>query len=120
MNFSFQATDRALAAGMLIERDGETLITEAGQFALAGLMANDDDAENKEHCATMIHRVMQQARAGGLEDQMAHVILWAFSEGINPFDDCKEGAQLANLCRYVTHIIGPGRMKAVMDGQKSH
>ena len=118
----FSPTPEAIAAGLMIEKNGETFVTGAGLFAFAAMTAHDLDAEpgSRKHCLKGFRRALNVARAGGLLEQTERVIAWAFSDGINPCDGSEEGSALANLCCVVAQVAGPGRMGQLISGSPMH
>ena len=119
----FSPTPEAIAAGLMIENSDETFVTDAGLFAFAAMTAHDLDAEpgSRKHCLKGFRRALNVARAGGLlNGQRERVIVWAFSEGINPCDGSEEGSALAILCRLVAHAVGHGRMEQLISGNHMH
>ena len=66
-----------IAAGLMIQKNGETLVTDAGLFAFAAMIAHDLDAEpgSRKHCLKGFHRALNVARAGGLLEQMFSAVL---------------------------------------------
>lgn len=115
----------AVVAGLLHPqtRNGEPCLTDAGLFALAGMLAHDTDQgdeDSRRHCLSGVVRALGAARAGGMEEKWERVILWAFAEHINPVDGSAEGNALAALCRLVSDTVGAGRMSVLIEGRKAH
>jgi len=115
----------AVAAGLMSPqmRNGEPCLTDAGLFALAGMMAfstDPDDDDSRQHCLSGVFRALGAARNGGMEEKWERVILWAFSEHVDPADGSTEGNALAALCRLVSDTVGAGRMSVLIEGRKTH
>ena len=113
-------TPSVLASGLMIERDGEIKVTDAGLFAMAGMMAHDPDNESRMHCLRGFMRVLTVARTGGMDPQMETVILLAFAKEVVPGDGSQEGTALASLCRLISTLVGVGRMGHLIEGTKAH
>lgn len=111
---------KAVERGLMIEVAGEVRITDAGLFAIAGAMAHDPDAENREHCLAGVKSVMDAAVAGGFPQEVIAAVLWAFSEGIDPCDDSDDSRALATMCRKVSSCTGPGRMGVLLERLAMH
>jgi hypothetical protein len=119
----YAPTQGAVVAGLMYPylSNGEPCLTDAGLFALAGMMAySGEDDEPRQHCLTVFVRVMNAARASGLDALAEKVVTSAFSAQINPADGSESGNALAELCRYVSEIVGPGRMLDLIEGRKAH
>jgi len=106
--------------GLMLEIDGEVRITDAGLLAIAGMMANDPDAENREYCLAGLQRAIDAAVAGGFPQDVSGAVMWAFSEGVNPCDESEDGLMLATMCREVARCTGPGRIGMLIEGAKLH
>ena len=117
---SIRLTPAVKASGLMIEKDGEIKVTDAGLFAMAGMMAYDPDNEARMHCMSGFLHALRVARAGGLDEQAETVILWAFTENLVPGDGSPEGTALASLCRLISTLVGVGRMGQLMEGKKGH
>ena len=115
---NLRVTPTAVTAGLLTEKDGEPHLTDAGLFAMVGMMAHDDEADSQVHCQDAFHRILTIARAGGLDTQEARVIQWAFTEGINPAEGSEDGTALATLCGRVARCVGAGRMAHICENKK--
>lgn len=113
-------TPTVLEAGLMLEKAGEIWITDAGLFAMAGMMAYDLDNESREHCLRGFMRALSAARTGGMDPQMETVILRAFFKEVVPGDGSQEGTALASLCRHVATFVGVGRMGELIEGKKAH
>ncbi len=123
------ATPDAIAAGLLHPElhNGEPCFTDAGMFALAGMMAygtefegGEADDDSRLLCARGVTRALRIARTGGMSEQMESAVLWAFAKGISPADSSEEGKALASLCRLVARLVGAGRMGHVISGEQDH
>jgi hypothetical protein len=112
----------AIERGMMAVVNGDPAITEAGLFALACQMAYapNGEHENKAHCTEGTRRVLDVARAGGMEDQAALLIVRAFGQGFGAMDETDEGAGLASLCRNVVLHVGPGLTGVLLAGDRLH
>ena len=72
---SMHLTPAVQASGLMIEIDGEIKVTDAGLFAMAGMMAYDPDNQSRMHCMRGFLDVLRVARTGGLDEQTETVIL---------------------------------------------
>ena len=116
-------TQGAVVAGLMHPylRNGEPCLTDAGLFAMAGMMAyGGEDDEPRQHCLTVFVRVLNAARASGLDALAEKVVTSAFSAQINPADGSEKGTTLAALCRHVSETVGPGRMLVLIEDRKAH
>ena len=119
MTKEFNQTE-AIKRGLMVEANSEVRITDAGLFAIAGMMANDPEAENREYYLAGLKRAIDAAVAGGFPQNVSVAVMWAFSEGFDPCDDSKDGLALAAMCREVARCTGPGRIGILIEGAKLH
>ena len=104
-------------------RNGEPCFSDAGLFAIAGMLAYDTDPDQEEirqHCLIRFTRVLDAARDAGMPDGELHVIARAFEHHINPADVTDEGKTLSLLCQKAALAIGLGRMLDIIEGRKTH
>ena len=125
MNDEYSASPQAAESGLMHPqlRNGEPCFTDAGLFAIAGMLAYDadpDEEETRQHCMSRFVRVLDAARDGGMPDGELYVIARAFEHHINPADGSKEGKTLALLCQKAALAIGLGRMLDIIIGRKTH
>lgn len=118
---------QAVAAGLMLPDDGgEPKFTDAGLFAIAGMIAHDDDVDGKAsaHCFRSFCRILRIARAGGLTPEDENYIRHFFAEGINPFGDDLASKCLQEFCKmvalYVIIASGSGRMGHLLAGDPVH
>ena len=123
----FSPSPEAVASGLMLPDDGgEPKFTDAGLFAMAGMIAHDDDADGKAsaHCMRGFLHILRIARAGGLTPENEIYIRHFFAEGINPFGDDLASKCLQEFCKlvalYVIIAAGRGRMGHILSGNPNH
>jgi hypothetical protein len=125
MNDEYDTSPQAAESGLMHPqlRNGEPCFTDAGLFAIAGMLAYDadpDQEEMRQHCLIRFARAMDAARNGGMPDNELHVIARAFEHHINPADGSDEGKTLALLCQKAALAIGLGRMLDIIEDRTTH
>ena len=103
----------AINAGLMVERDGEVRITEAGLFATACMLvfAADTDEDERTRLIIGVDTALSEARRNGLNDYSAGMIIRAFRKGLVPIGPTAEGRDLARLCCNVSRLVGTGKMR---------
>ncbi len=115
-------TPEAVSACLMVVKNGQPYFTPAGFFALSGSLAasTDIEEETRLHNGFAVLRVLEVARAGGLEKKYEQIIHRLFAEKVDPAGGSDKSKLLAELCKNVALRVGPGRMGDLIEGKKSH
>lgn len=119
---NLQASQQAIDAGLMVEVNGETHITDAGLFAICCWFATIDevDEEERRSHAFNMHRVLRAARAAGFDERAEVILLGLLIDDVDPAGKSDKSKLLATICRLVSLMVGAGRMAQVITGTKAH
>lgn len=124
MYSEYVANPAFVAAGLASSEtfNGEPMLTDAGLFCLAGMVAYDPDTdeERRYHILGKVLHVIRVAEAGGMDHEVCNWLTLLFAEQTDPVGEGDKEKLLATLCRLVALFVGPGRVAALMGEEKPH